>query len=82
MAAQRKKHTRKRLRVSPVSRECMYDFARTVSVLSTVLMLQLSIKKGHWLLLQNCHLSLRYCDEIMQAIIDTEEVSVRSLLCA
>ncbi len=34
----------------------------------------LSISKGHWLLLQNCHLSLSFCDEIMQTIIDTEEV--------
>ena len=36
--------------------------------------MQLSISKGHWLLLQNCHLSLHFCEEIMQTIIDTEEI--------
>ena len=29
-------------------------------------MLQDSISQGHWLLLQNCHLSLVFCEEIMQ----------------
>ncbi len=38
----------------------------------------LSITKGHWLLLQNCHLSLTFCEEIMQTIIDTEEVDTQT----
>ena len=33
-----------------------------------------STTNGHWLLLQNCHLSLHFCDEIMQTVTDTEEV--------
>lgn len=33
-----------------------------------------SIAQGHWLLLQNCHLSLYFCDEIMQTVIDSEEI--------
>ena len=29
---------------------------------------------GFWLLLQNCHLSLTFCEEIMQTVIDSEEI--------
>ena len=29
---------------------------------------------GYWLLLQNCHLSLLFCEEIMQSVIDSEEI--------
>ena len=29
---------------------------------------------GFWLLLQNCHLSLSFCEEIMQTVIDSEEI--------
>ena len=29
---------------------------------------------GYWLLLQNCHLSLQFCEEIMQSVIDSEEI--------
>ena len=32
-------------------------------------MLQDSISQGHWLLLQNCHLSLVFCEEIMQVSV-------------
>ena len=38
-------------------------------------LLQTSIAHGHWLLLQNCHLSLQFCEEIMQTVVDTEEVN-------
>ena len=38
-------------------------------------LLQTSISHGHWLLLQNCHLSLQFCEEIMQTVVDTEEVN-------
>ena len=33
-----------------------------------------AIVNGHWLMLQNCHLSLDFCDEIMQTILDTDEM--------
>ena len=39
------------------------------------LLLQTSISHGHWILLQNCHLSLQFCEEIMQTVVDTEEVN-------
>ena len=29
---------------------------------------------GFWLCLQNCHLSLSFCEEIMQTVIDSEEI--------
>jgi hypothetical protein len=32
------------------------------------------ILNGHWLMLQNCHLSLEFCDEIMQTMLDTDEM--------
>ena len=33
-----------------------------------------AILNGHWLMLQNCHLSLEFCDEIMQTMLDTDEM--------
>ena len=36
--------------------------------------LQDAIANGQWLLLQNCHLSLHFCDEIMQTVVDSEEI--------
>lgn len=36
--------------------------------------MQVALSNGHWLLLQNCHLSLGFCEEIMQTVIDMEEV--------
>ena len=33
------------------------------------------IQNGHWLMLQNCHLCLGFCEEIMQTMIETEEIS-------
>ena len=33
------------------------------------------ISNGHWLMLQNCHLCLNFCDEIMQTMIDTHEIN-------
>lgn len=34
----------------------------------------MSISSGHWLLLQNCHLSLSFCEEIMQTVLDSEDI--------
>ena len=33
-----------------------------------------AILNGHWLMLQNCHLCLEFCDEIMQTLVDTEDI--------
>ena len=33
------------------------------------------IGNGHWLMLQNCHLCLAFCEEIMQTMIETEEIN-------
>ena len=32
------------------------------------------MEKGQWVMLQNCHLSVEFCDEIIQSISDTENV--------
>ena len=37
---------------------------------------------GFWLLLQNCHLSLSFCEEIMQTVIDSEEIHANFRLVA
>ena len=33
-----------------------------------------AILNGHWLMLQNCHLCLDFCDEIIQTIVDTDDL--------
>jgi len=33
-----------------------------------------SMKAGSWLLLQNCHLCLPFCEEIMDILTDAEEI--------
>ena len=33
------------------------------------------IANGQWLMLQNCHLCLNYCDEIMQTMVETDEIN-------
>jgi dynein heavy chain len=33
------------------------------------------IQNGHWLMLQNCHLCIGFCDELMQSMIENEEIS-------
>ena len=33
-----------------------------------------AILKGHWLMLQNCHLSLEFCEEIITTMVDTDEM--------
>ncbi|GAB1603179.1 hypothetical protein Ahia01_000598400 [Argonauta hians] len=38
-------------------------------------LLQLGLHQGGWLLLQNCHLSLEFLTEIVDAVIDTETVN-------
>ena len=41
-------------------------------------MLQDAIQQGHWLMLQHCHLSLEFCCEIMDILIEeTEEIGNR-----
>ena len=37
-------------------------------------MMQQGVQNGGWLLLQNCHLSLDYVEEILDAIIETESM--------
>ena len=32
------------------------------------------MKTGHWLLLQNCHLNLFFCSELLDAILETEHI--------
>ena len=34
-----------------------------------------SMAEGDWLMLQNCHLSLSYCEEIMQTLIETKDIN-------
>lgn len=34
-----------------------------------------AVQGGHWLMLQNCHLCINFCDEIMQSVIEMEEIS-------
>ena len=36
------------------------------------MMMANGMEKGHWVMLQNCHLSVEFCDEIIQALTDTE----------
>ena len=38
-------------------------------------MMSTGMEKGHWVMLQNCHLSVEFCDEIIQTITDTETVN-------
>ena len=38
-------------------------------------MLNEGIENGNWLMLQNCHLSLSFCDEIMQTMIDAKNIN-------
>ena len=33
-----------------------------------------AILNGHWLMLQNCHLCLEFCEEIMQTLSDTDDI--------
>ena len=33
-----------------------------------------SILNGYWLMLQNCHLSLDFCEEVMQTLMDTNDI--------
>ena len=33
-----------------------------------------SILNGYWLMLQNCHLSLEFCEEVMQTLMDTSDI--------
>ena len=33
-----------------------------------------AILKGHWLMLQNCHLSLEFCEELITTMVDTDEM--------
>ena len=37
-------------------------------------MMSQGMEKGQWIMLQNCHLSVEFCDEIIQTISDTENV--------
>ena len=34
-----------------------------------------AILNGNWLMLQNCHLCLDFCDEIMQTLLDASEIN-------
>ena len=38
-------------------------------------MLNDGLTNGNWLMLQNCHLSLNFCDEIMQSMIDAYNIN-------
>ena len=38
-------------------------------------MLNEGIANGNWLMLQNCHLSLNFCDEIMQTMMDAGNIN-------
>ena len=38
-------------------------------------MLNEGITNGNWLMLQNCHLSLHFCDEIMQTMVDSSNIN-------
>ena len=38
-------------------------------------MLNEAIAAGCWLMLQNCHLSLNFCDEIMQTMLDASNMN-------
>ena len=33
-----------------------------------------AILKGHWLMLQNCHLCLEFCEELIVTMVDTDEM--------
>ena len=37
-------------------------------------MMSQGMEKGQWIMLQNCHLSVEFCDEIIQTISDTENI--------
>ena len=33
------------------------------------------MEKGHWVMLQNCHLSVEFCDEIIDCLLSTEVIN-------
>ncbi|CAL4160352.1 unnamed protein product, partial [Meganyctiphanes norvegica] len=37
-------------------------------------LLMTAIAQGRWLLLQNCHLSLEFCTELLQVVTETEQM--------